>query len=417
MDYLPRIVDSELSSSLKTFGAVLIEGPKWCGKTTTASQAASSSLSLTNPAGNFAQRQLAEIDPSAALEGTTPRLLDEWQEVPKLWDAVRYTCDKRAATGQFILTGSATPKDGAQPMHSGVGRFGRIRMGTMSLQELQISTGSVSLAGLMAGESYRAVGKLDMQTIAELIVRGGWPGAVNLSTPQASDLARAYVEGVCVSDVSRVDGVRRDPDKVRALIASLSRNESTLASQKAIVADMGSTASRQTVATYASILSRLNFIEDIPAWSPAMRSPVPLRSAKKHHLCDPSVAAAALGADVQTLVDDPKTLGLLFESLAIHDLIVYAQAMGAHVYHYHDASDLEVDAIVAKPGGSWAAFEIKLGSGGVEAGGQNLLSLERKMIAAGNREPAAKCVIVGFGVPAYTTDDGVQVVPLDTLGV
>lgn len=417
MNYIPRVVDAELAQGLKTFGAVLIEGPKWCGKTTTASQTAASTLSLTDPSGNFASRQLADIDPATAIAGDNPRLLDEWQEVPKLWDAVRFECDRRGGHGLYILTGSATPRDSDAPMHSGVGRFGTIAMETMSLAEMGVSNEKVSLAGLLLGKTYRAVGQLDMAKIAELVVRGGWPATVGMPTSQAIDLARAYVDGVCTSDVSRIDGVRRDPDKVRSLISSLARNESTLASAKSIVADMGDTTSRQTVATYLSVLSRLHFVEDIPAWSPAMRSPVRLRSGKKHHLADPSLAAAALGANDGSLVGDPKTLGLLFESLALHDLKVYAHASGATVCHYHDASDLEVDAIVAKRDGTWAAFEIKLGSGSVPAASENLVRLERKMVAAGNKAPVAKCVILGFGMPAHVMSNGIQVIPIDTLGV
>lgn len=230
-------------------------------------------------------------------------------------------------------------------------------------------------------------------------------------------MARAYVDAVCTSDVSRVDGTRRDPAKVRLLVSSLARNESTLASLKTIVGDMGDVASRQTVATYLSVLARLHFVEDIPAWSPAIRSPIRLRAGKKHHLADPSLAAAALGADDAALEADPKTLGLLFESLVLHDLKVYAHACGARVFHYHDASDLEVDAIVAKPDGDWAAVEIKLGSDAVPSASDNLAKLEKKMVSAGNRPPVAKCVIIGFGMPAYVASAGIQVIPIDTLGV
>lgn len=417
MPYINRIVDAELERALGAFGAVLLEGPKWCGKTTTAARVARSSLMLSDPAGDFASRKLAQVEPSVAIEGESPRLIDEWQEVPKLWDAVRYRCDATGGRGLFVLTGSATPDDAHAPMHSGVGRIARVRMGTLTLQEQGISSGKVSVAGLLQGKSYTALGSLDVQTIAQLVVRGGWPSAAGVPAPAASMLARGYVDGVCNSDVSRIDGVRRDPDKVTRLVRSLARNESTLATMKSVLADLGGDITRQTAAKYVSILSRLHFVQDVPAWNPALRSPVVLRQAAKHHLADPSLAAAALGASTESLLEDVKTLGLLFESLVIHDLMAYAQASGARVYHYHDSSDLEVDAIVQADDGRWLAVEVKLGAGSVQDGCQNLLRLESKMTDAGNRPPAAKVVVVGFGEPAHLTEGNVQVVPIDTLGV
>ncbi len=417
MAYIKRIVDSEVAATLEAFGAVLIEGPKWCGKTTTAEQFAKSSLMLSDPSGDFASRRLAEVEPSVAVEGDAPRLIDEWQEVPKLWDAVRYACDSRGGKGLYILTGSATPNDANAPMHSGVGRIARVRMGTLTLQESGISSGKVSLAGLLRGDTYAAAGKLDMESIARLVVCGGWPGAVGAPVQAASLLARSYVEGVCNSDVSRVDGVRRDPDKVLRLVHSLARNESTLATMKSVLADLGGDVTRQTATKYVAILSRLHFVEDVPAWSPALRSNVPLRQGAKHHLADPSLAAAALGASVESLVAEPRTLGFLFESLVLRDLIAYARAAGARVYHYHDATDLEADAIVQASDGRWLAVEVKLGAGGVEEGCQSLNRLEQRMASSGDRLPARKVVVVGFGEPAHVTDDGIQIAPIDTLGI
>ena len=413
--YVPRIIDKKLEESLSVFGAVLIKGPKWCGKTTTAEKFASSKLLLSDPVNDFAARSLAELEPSLAIEGKAPRMIDEWQEVPKLWDAVRFECDKRGSCGQFILTGSATPNDRNAPMHSGAGRISRINMGTMSLKELGISTGDVSLEGLFEGNEYSAVGSLSLTDVAELIVRGGWPSNINKTTRQAARLARDYIETVCESDISEIDGTKRDPAKVKQLIQSLARNESSLVSEKTLVGDMTGTASRQTVSIYRSVLKRLNFTNDIPAWSPAIRDKMKLRSARKTHLADPSLAAAALGASVKSLEKDPKTLGLLFESLVLHDLIVYARAIDATVSHYHDSNDLEVDAIVSKWDGRWTAIEVKLGSGGIEEGTRNLIKLEQKMVRAGNEPPVRKCVIVGFGTPAHVTPDGVQVIPIDTL--
>lgn len=415
--YLPRIIDSLLAERLETFGAVLIEGPKWCGKTTTGAAVANSAFLLSDPANDFSNRTLATIDPAQALIGANPRLVDEWQEVPKLWDAARFECDRRGEAGLFIFTGSATPRDESQPMHSGAGRFSRLRMGTMTLLELGASSGAVSLGGLLGGRAYATQGSLSLPKIAELVVRGGWPGAIGSSTKAAAAMALEYIDTIAEQDISEVDQVRRDPRKVHALIRSLARNESTLSSDKTLVADMGATATRQTVSGYLSVLERLHFTRDIPAWDPALRSPLKLRTARKRHLVDPSLAAVGIGADVDSLVADPKTLGLLFESLALHDLDVYAQAAGGTLYHYRDAKDLEADAIVALPNGTWMPIEVKLGAAQIPDAEENLLELERRMAQTGQRPPAAKCVIVGFGAPAHVTANGVQVIPLDTLGV
>lgn len=415
--YIPRIVEGELDELLGIFGAVLIEGPKWCGKTTTAGTRAASKLLLTDPARNFENRLRAESDPALAISGKTPRLIDEWQEVPKLWDAARFECDNRGGEpGQFIFTGSATPRDEERPMHSGAGRFAKMRMDTMTLLELGESSGSVSLSGIVSGDRYEgAFGSMDSATIAERVVRGGWPAAIGRDAPAASAMARRYIDMVAEEDLTRVDGVRRDPDKVRAVISSLARNESTLATIKTLVADLGGEVARQTASSYISLLARLSFVRDIPAWSPAMRSPVHLRESRKHHLADPSLAAAALGATPEALLDDFKTLGLLFESLALHDLWVYARANGMGLYHYHDARDLEVDAVVAKPGGTWVPVEVKLSSAQLDEASDNLVAVEERMVAAGNEPPAAKVAVIGYGSQAHVTERGVQVVPLDVL--
>lgn len=418
--YIGRCIDRLVKRDLGIFGAVLIQGPKWCGKTTTAQRFAASSLSLSDPAGGFAARQLAELDPAQAVAGPTPRLIDEWQEVPKIWDAARFACDARAGeTGQFLLTGSATPRDADQPMHSGVGRVSRLRMDTMTLLELGVSSGSVSLSAMLSGNPVQTtLGSIaGLPDIAELLCRGGWPQAVGRTTDEAMRIAAAYVDGVCESDVSRTDGVRRDPVKVRALLSSLARNESTLSGVKSIGRDLGSGISKNSTLRYMDALRRINVVDDIPAWYPALRSPVKLRQGAKRHLCDPSLAVALIGADQDSLCADPKTLGLLFESLVLHDLKVYAMANDASVSHYHDGDDLEVDAVVHRRNGSWVPVEIKLGSPQVPEAIHNLNRLEKKMVSHGEKPPAAKCVIVGYGMPAHTTPDGVIVVPIDTLGI
>lgn len=417
-DYIPRCVDAVVERYLGIFGAVLVQGPKWCGKTTTARRFAASALSLTDPVGGFAARRMAELDPSQAIAGDSPRLIDEWQEVPDVWDAVRYECDMRGEPGQFILTGSATPRDDRAPMHSGVGRIARVRMETMSLAELGISTGEVSLGSLLDGDNgVSGIGGIKgLADIAELVCRGGWPQTAGVSTSEAMEIATAYVDGVCESDVSRIDGVRRDPGKIRALLTSLARSESTLSSPKAIGADTDGKVSKSTLTRYMDALRRVNVVDDIPAWYPALRSPVRLRQAPKRHLADPSLAVSLLGASPASLTSDPKTLGLLFESLVLHDLKVYAAANDARLSHYHDGNDLEVDGIVHTRDGAWAAVEVKLGASQVPEAVSNLLRLEQLMVSHGDRPPAAKCVVIGYGMPCHVTPEGVIVIPIDVLG-
>lgn len=296
--YIGRCVDCLVERDLGIFGAVLIQGPKWCGKTTTAQRFAESSLSLSDPSGGFAALQLARLDPAQAIVGPTPRLVDEWQEEPKLWDAVRFECDVRGGEpGQFILTGSATPRAENQPMHSGVGRIARLRMDTMTLFELGISSGAVSLGALLDGDSVAAsLGSIaGIAGIADLLCRGGWPQAVGKTTADAMRIAAAYIDGVCESDVSRADGVKRDPVKVRALLSSLARNESTLAGMRSIERDLGVDVSKNTITGYMDALRRINIVDDVPAWHPALRSPVKLRQGAKRHLADSSLAVALIG--------------------------------------------------------------------------------------------------------------------------
>lgn len=416
--YVDRCIDKAIGHNLNIFGAVLIQGPKWCGKTTSASRFAKSSLSLSDPAGNFSALQLARIDPAQALAGPSPRLIDEWQEEPKLWDAVRFECDARKGeSGQFILTGSATPRDSMQPMHSGVGRIARLRMDTMTMFELGVSSGAVSIGTLLSGyPAKQAVGSISgIAGIADLLCRGGWPQAMGKTTDDAMQIAAAYVDGVCESDVSRTDGVKRDPVKVRSLLASLARNESSLAGSKSIDKDIGTDVSKNSVSRYMDALRRINIIDDIPAWHPALRSPVKLRQGAKRHLADPSLAVALLGANPESLASDPKTLGLLFESLVLHDLKVYASANDSLVSHYHDADDLEVDAVIHRRDGTWIAVEVKLGSPQIPEASANLLRLERKLVERGEKPPVAKLIIIGFGMPVHTTPDGIIVAPVDTL--
>ena len=423
--YIERISDTMLKEYLETFGAVLVEGPKWCGKTTSASLQAASELRIADPANNYQNKRLAELDVASALQGARPRLVDEWQEVPSTWDAVRYECDQAGgAPGQFLLTGSATPREEKRPLHSGAGRIGRLRMDTMTMQELGTSTGETSLRDLLSGGHPKGFSTATVSSVAEAICRGGWPAACGLATERAMLIASAYVDAVVSEDLERIDGAVRDPSKVRRLIVSLARNESTLASKRTVVSDtagsdrsgLGSSLAESTVTDYLSALRKIFFVNDIPAWNPALRSPVRIRSAAKHHLADPSLAVAALGATPESLISDQKTMGLLFESLVAHDLMVYARAMNAQVMHYHDNSDLEVDLIVSLPNGDWGAVEVKLGAGQEDEGAANVVALEAKMTKRGERPALMKAVVVGVGGVPHMREDGVAVVPFDVLG-
>lgn len=419
--YIERVSDRELEECLGTFGAVLVEGPKWCGKTTSAARLAASELRIADPRGGYQSRRLAELDVSTALEGARPRLVDEWQEVPSTWDAVRYECDLAGgAPGQFILTGSATPRERDRPIHSGAGRIGSVRMDTMTLSELGVSDGSVSLSALFAGGEPRGASRLALRRVAELVCHGGWPAAAGMGTEQAMRVARSYISAVANEDLGRADGASRDPARVRRLIASLARNESTLASARTVVADTeGPSApplAESTVRDYHAALQKVFFVDDIPAWSPVLRSPVRIRSAAKRHLADPSLAAAAIGATPDSLMGDAKTLGFLFESLVAHDLRVYARAMRAGLRHYRDDSNLEVDLIVEREDGAWGAFEVKLGADQEDAGARSVLALDRKMTERGERPASVLAVVVGVGGVARVRPDGVRVVPVDLLG-
>lgn len=426
MEYISRICDRELEEYLKTFGAVLVEGPKWCGKTTTASRQAASELRIADPSNNYQNKRLAEIDVATALEGARPRLIDEWQEVPSTWDAVRYSCDQVAGQpGQFLLTGSATPREEKKPIHSGAGRIGKLRMDTMTLYEMGLSSGKSSLEKIFSGESPAGVSAMTLQKLAEQICRGGWPAAIHFNVEQAIRISRAYIDAVASEDLEKIDGVARDPKKIKRLIVSLARNEATLASKKTIVADTsnidggltGGRLAESTVSEYLTSLQKIFFVDDIPAWNPALRSPVRIRSAAKHHLSDVSLAAAALGATPDTLVADQKTMGFLFESLVAHDLIIYARNMDAKVYHYRDDSNLEVDLIIQKNNGDWGAFEVKMGAVQEDDGAAKVLALDKKMTERGECPASAKAVIVGVGGVAHMRPDGVAVIPFDTLGI
>lgn len=415
MAYLPRIVDSELRAHLAALGGVVIEGPKACGKTATASELAASEIRLDV---DESVRRTVELDPKLALDGATPRLIDEWQLEPAIWNHVRRAIDDRGEPGQFILTGSAVPADDVT-RHTGAGRISRLRMRPMSLFESGHSAGAISLARLLAGEPARSSDTgFGIPDIATRVAIGGWPGIQGRGQDPALRTVRAYLDEVRRLDVDRVDGGARDPERVGRMLRSLARNVATHASLSTIARDTGDDGEpirRETVADYLEALTRLMVVEDQPAWRPHLRSKAALRSGPKRHFVDPSLAVAALRATPDDLLIDPELLGFLFESLVVRDLRVYAQAADADVLQYRDSNGLEVDAIVRQPGGFWAAFEVKLGERQIDEAAKTLLRFHERVDTSRTGEPAALGVIVGSGY-GYRRPDGVSVIPIAALG-
>ena len=415
MTYLNRISDSELQRKLESAGALLIRGTKACGKTESAKQFAGSILELDQ---DEQVPILIETAPQRLLLGKTPRLIDEWQEQPKIWNYIRHEIDNRKQTAQFILTGSANPEENAK-MHSGAGRFTILDMRTMSWQELGFSSGKVRLQHLFEGGNIDIYDEpTDLEFIVERIITGGFPALMGKSVRQASDLNRAYVDLLAEVDMSRVSNTKRDPMKVRSLLRSLARNTATLTGVSTLEADIREREhnhiSRPTIYDYLDALDQLMITENQPAWNTHIRSSASLRKAPKRHFTDVSLAVAALGADKKSLLHDVKFTGFLFESLATHELRVYAQANDAKVYHYRDSSGLEVDAIVQKYNGDWCAFEIKLGTGQIKDTAASL----HKFVSVLDKNvepPKSLNIITGTGI-SYTRKDGINVISLASLG-
>ena len=414
MSYDKRVIDAELGGLLAATGCVVLEGPKAVGKTATAQQLAASSVLLdvdTNA------RQLASIDPGLLLAGATPRLIDEWQLEPGLWNQVRREVDRRGISGQFILTGSAVPADDAA-RHTGAGRMSRLRIRPMSLFETGHSSGEVSLSALFDGATPRAADPgMTIPEIIERICVGGWPVVTRLAPGPAQRAMRAYLSEIARTDIQRVDGVRRDPMRVERVLRSVARNVATQASIATIAADAGGPdgpLERETVREYLGSLERLMIVEDAPAWAPTLRSRARLRTAVTRHFVDPCLAVAALNASPARLLSDLNLLGFLFESLVVRDLRVYLQHMGGRVLHYRDSNDLEVDLILETEDGRWAAAEVTLGSGQVDKGAETLLRFARQVDTGRCGDPAFLAVVTATGY-AYTRPDGVSVVPLATL--
>ncbi len=417
--YMPRIIDDTVDRYLATFGAVCIEGPKWCGKTWTSSYHSNSEILIGDPANNFQNRSLAELSPALVLEGETPRLIDEWQEAPSLWDAVRYTVDQRGRTGQFILTGSATPKRKGI-LHSGAGRIGKLHMRPMSLYESGESSGMVSLQDLCAGKLTPVMtGEVDLQLLAKLTVRGGWPGNLKTRDEDISLLPNEYLNAVIDDDIYRIDGIRRDSKKIRLLLRSLARNESTTATNKTLKNDIKEIDDEdidvETVATYLDIFARLFLTDNQPPFSARIRSSIRVKQAEKRHFCDPSLACALLKATPERLIGDLATFGFLFEALCERDLKIYAESFGAQVYHYQDYAGNEIDSVIELPDGNWCGIEIKLGANKIEEAAANLIHIRNEIAKEGNQLPTALCVLCGMSNAAYQRPDGVFVVPLTAL--
>lgn len=421
MEYKHRIADGILEKKLRSKGAVLIEGPKWCGKTTTAEQQARSILYMDNPASFESNLQMAEIDPGILLEGDTPRLVDEWQLAPKLWDTMRFEVDHRHQVGQFILTGSAVPSDEESMKHSGTGRFSWLTMRPMSLYESGESNGKVSLSHLFESrENIVATNSLRIDDIAFLICRGGWPFACSLQGDAALAQAFDYVDAVIKKDVSRVDGTNRNITTTRLLMRSYARNQGSQATIGTIVADMMTNDENEigikTAGSYLDALRKVFVIEDSEAWNPNLRSKTAIRTANTRYFIDPSIGTAVLGLGPKDLINDLNTMGLFFETLCVRDLRIFADALDGQVFHYRDKSGLECDAVIHLRNGRYGLVEIKLGGDRlINEGASNLLALVDKINTDKMKEPSFLMVLTGTGDFAYRRKDGVYVVPIGCL--
>lgn len=419
--YRRRIADDILRRKLEGKGAVLIEGPKWCGKTTTAEQVAASVLYMDEPEKETQNITMSELNPKRLLAGATPRLIDEWQTAPKLWDAIRFEADHRGELGQFILTGSAVPADTAEITHSGTGRFTWLTMRPMSLYESGDSSGEVSLRILFEQPDILDAGSsLDIERLAFLVCRGGWPQAIDMREEVALDQAADYYDAVVRSDINRADNVQKNVERVKRLMRSYARNQGTQVPNTVIAQDVGGTdapsADVETVASYLSALRKIFVVEDMPAWNPNLRSKTAIRCSDTRYFVDPSVAAAALGIGPRDLLSDLNTFGFLFETLCVRDLRVFADALGGEVYHYRDKDGLECDAVIHLRNGQYGLVEIKLGGDKlIEDGVKSLCTLRDKIDTGKMKSPSFLMVLTGVGDFAYRRPDGVFVVPIGCL--
>lgn len=421
--YIPRIVDYQIDDLMKIYGAVCVEGPKWCGKTWTSRNHAASVSFISDPANNFMNKQLAETDPSLVLEGKLPRLIDEWQEVPSIWDAVKFRVDQTKDKGLYILTGSSTPVRKGE-LHGGSGRIGKVRMRTMSLYESGHSSGNISIMDLF-DDKLKAISLRDIRLteLVDYVVRGGWPGSQTLSPNQSQRILKDYLINI-PDDMERTDGKKRDIKKVTALLRALGRAESNMTFKSNLKRVMeeysednlnASPASIDTISDYLDCFNRLFLLEDQPYFENKLRSSVKALKNPKRHFADPSLAVAAIDASHEMLMQDLNTFGYLFEALCIRDLRIYADYHGTSVYHYSDEDNNEADAIIQLNDGRWGMFEIKVGFNQVDAAANGLISLKEKFYRETKSEPAFLCVICGMSMAAYKRPDGVFVVPVTAL--
>jgi len=422
MEYRKRLADEVLKDKLEASGAVLVEGAKWCGKTTTSKQIAKSVLYMQEPAQKKQNLLMTDTNPSLLLQGDAPRLIDEWQLAPKLWDAVRFEVDQRDDFGQFILTGSAVPPDTSEISHSGTGRISRMLMRPMSLFESGESSGSVSLEGLFNTDyEVSASVESDIEKLAFLICRGGWPKAVGKSIKVALQQAVDYYDAVVNSDISRVDGKKRNPERAKLLMRSYSRNIGSQAKFEEIRQDiLGNDVdsfSIDTLYDYLNALKKIFVIEDAPAWNPNLRSKTAIRNTDTRYYVDPSIATASMGLGPKDLINDLNTMGLFFENLCVRDLRIYAQSIGGEIYHYRDKSGLECDAVVHLRNGSYGLVEIKLGGDKlIEVGAATLNRFEKIIDTTKMKSPSFKMILTGVGNYAFKRPDGILVVPVRSLG-
>lgn len=416
--YIRRLCDAELKLALQSSGAVLIEGAKWCGKTSTAVNVSGSVVYMQDPDNASSYLAMADTKPSLLLKGATPRLIDEWQVAPVLWDAVRFEVDQRKERGQFILTGSAVPPENVTA-HTGTGRIARLKMRPMSLYESMESNGQISLGALFdrKQEDIGATSALTVEKIAYVLCRGGWPASIDLEGLPALRMAMDYADAIIHQDVSRVDGVEKNPERVRLLLRSIARNISTVATYQTIKEDIEATEigiSDKTLLSYINALRRIFVVEDLPAWAPSLRSKTAIRTTEKRQFVDPSIATAVLRTNPDGILTDFNLFGFLFESLCTRDIRIYAQAIDGDVFHYRDKSGLEADLIVRLRDGRWAAIEVKLGNKQIEEAAKNLLVLKKKINEEKMGKEAFLMIITG-GQYAYLRNDGIWVVPIGCL--
>jgi len=417
IEYINRIMDNVIKYELEAFGTVLITGPKWCDKTITAKQIVKSVLYMQHPDKKESYLTLAGIHPSKLLEGEKPSLIDEWQMAPQLRDAVKFDVDMKNGTGLYILTGSTTI-DESKISHSGAGRISRIKMRTMSLFESLDSNGSVGLEDLSNGKNeIDGTSNLDIEDIAELIIRGGWPGNFKKTIKVAMRSVEGYCDIITTSEIKTVDGVKRNEETAKSILRSLARNTSSTASDATILSDVkvnNTSIHRNTLSDYLNALRKLFVIEDLPAWSPKLRSKTIIRTSNKRHLIDPAIAANMLKASPKDLIYDMNTFGLLFESLVVRDLRIYSQAIGGSVFHYRDNTGLEADAVIHLDDGRWGLIEVKLGNNLIDEAAENLKKLKDRIDTNRIKEPSFLMIVIGTGY-AYKRKDGVLVVPIGCL--